>query len=528
MSRRGFKLLITAFVFISVACAGTAYRRVAEIDDPHEYKRFLERYPEGSYAQKAHENLRRWRAFDATRKENTPAAYRRFLEKYPEGKTALKAERYVRALELMEKAHQAIKSGKKAEARSLLEKAVTADPDNQHILVRAGALALEGNLAGEAVAWFNEAVRLNTDNYRTRAMLVVALLKAARAAAAVEEARAILQASPKDRYVYEVLTKVFIAAKLFDIAAAVIENEIQVFGPEKKLVLAAARAYLSAGAPTKALKILDEIQRDSSGWAEAVYLTGKCYLGLADYARAHETFTTYIYLHPNEEKGFYRDGIALERLGRFNEAIGRYGKAAKLNPSGAHIIRRLAILNLITRDVKAAKKFFKSYLELMPDGPMSKMARRVIAGEMPGYKDIHWGADAATLKRLMPHVRKKSSSGREAKWCEIGNADFAGFDGRRCFVFKNDRLIEVRLEAKLGDIDRVRKVDLVIKKLKSIYGAPISEKPRVSRFVTDEEATTTSEIAWNNPDGLAVLKVICISYDTGASGCDFVITWAPG
>ena len=98
------------------------------------------------------------------------------------------------------------------------------DPDNPHVLVRAGALALEGNLAGAAVAWFNEAVRLNPDNYRTRAMLVVALLKAARATAAVEEARAILKAGPKDRYVYEVLKKVFIAANLFDIAAAVIEN----------------------------------------------------------------------------------------------------------------------------------------------------------------------------------------------------------------------------------------------------------------------------------------------------------------
>ena len=525
-SRRLSFLLILSLVFVA-ACAGNAYRHAALLDDPMEYQRFLQSHPNGPYADKARADLERWRAFELAKKENTVEAYRKFIELYPEGETARRAGKSIKALESLDQARQAISQNRKDEARKFLEAGVSADPDNAAVLTAAGTMALEQSMPDAASAWLGAAVQLDPKDYRARTLLVAALLKSGKIPEGIEEARALLESRPDDIATRKILGDIFNSSGLYDSAALVLEDAARLSKYDPEIVLPAARAQLNAGNPAGALQLLTRIPQDNKLNDDAILIKGECYLAAGDDRRAHENFTEYISNRPDDPQGYYRDGEALERMGRWREAIAQYERAIVLDPGNSAYIWRMAVASLISGDRERAAKQFAVYLNMKPDSPRADMARRVVAGQSPGFEGVPWGTEAGAFSKTAKNVKCGSASG-ENICCEIQPGQFNGFKGKRCFVFKGGRLAEVRFEAQIGDTDNLKKIDPLIRELKSRYNGPISQQPRVSNTLTPEGSVTISEIAWDNPDGIVVLTVKCSNKDTGESACDLRITWAPG
>jgi len=510
-----------------VACAGNAYRHAALLDDPPEYQRFLRSHPNGPYADKARADLERWRAFELARKENTVETYRKFIELYPEGETAPRAGKSIKALESLNQARQAISQNKVDESRKSLEAAVSADPDNAAVLTTAGTMALEQGMPDAASAWLGSAVRLDPKDYRARTLLVAALLKSGKIPEGIEEARALLESRPDDVAARKILGDIFNSSGLYDSAALVLEDAARLSKYDPEIVLSAARAQLNAGNPAGALQLLTHIPRDHKLHDDAILIKGECYLTAGDDDRAHENFMEYVSRRPDDPRGYYRDGEALERMGRWREAIAQYEQAIKLDPGNSAYLWRMAVTTLISGNSEQAAKQFAIYLNVKPDGPRADMARRVVAGQSPGFEGIPWGTETDAFSKTAKNVKCESASG-ENICCEIQPGQFNGYKGKRCFVFKGGRLAEVRFEAQIGAMDNLKKIDPLIKELKSRYNGPVSQQPRVNNVITGTGAITTSEIAWPTSDGIVVLTVKCVNKDTGESACDLRITWAPG
>jgi tetratricopeptide (TPR) repeat protein len=252
------------------------------------------------------------------------------------------------ALELYEKAQQAVKGGDKQKAIEFLEQAVKKHPQFAEAYKELGVLYMMTNNLDKAVDAFHEAVKILPDNFTYRLNLGYALLQNNKAKDAKEELLKATAINDKSVMAFIQLGKAQIMLKEYNDA-------------EKTL--------------------LQSINLGGSDVVMAYRFLGVLYNDKGDMARAAGAFEKYLSMSPNT-----KDADALIKLGRAQIKLQLLNEAEKslqqaVNIGGAEATIAYKFLGAVYNekgDAARAIQSLEKYLSLAPNAKDAEQVRKVI------------------------------------------------------------------------------------------------------------------------------------------------------
>ena len=152
-----------------------------------------------------------------------------------------------------------------------------------------------------------------------------------------------------------------------------------------------AKGYFEIGLFQSALENVESAISENPGNQKYLHLKGLLLLGLSEYQRARESvecLRKVLEIEPANPKYCFALSVALERTGKFDEAIEVASKGISLRPREPILWNHLAGLHLRNQNRSAAKNTYKMALTLTPDDPqiMNNLAYILLElkEELPG------------------------------------------------------------------------------------------------------------------------------------------------
>jgi arylsulfatase A-like enzyme/Flp pilus assembly protein TadD len=214
-------------------------------------------------------------------------------------------------------------------------------------LMQQGLVALRAGRPAETVARFDEAAKLGVDGYELhyyRGRALAALKRWKPAAADFEKA---IEKLPKDAAALRALGESRVALEDWPRAARAYEQLVAIAPADAVARAQLGEVYRDLHRWNDAIKLLREAIAIDSGPA-AYWNSLGTVLGASDrIADAERAFAEAAIRDPRNPLYFFNRGIALERLGRRDDAIGQYRRASELGSAPAST--RLAQLAAISR-----------------------------------------------------------------------------------------------------------------------------------------------------------------------------------
>lgn len=252
------------------------------------------------------------------------------------------------ALELYQKAQQAVKEGNKKKAIEFLEQAVRKHPQFAEAYKELGALYMTTNNLEKAIAAFKEAVRIVPDNFTHRLNYGYALLLGNRGKEAKDELLKAIVLNDKSAGAFIQLGKAQIMLKEYDDGEKTLRQAINLGGPDG----------------TMAYRVLGVLYNDKGDLEHAV-----------------EAFEKYLNMSPNT-----KDVDALVKLGRAQIKLRLFDSAEKslkqaIVIGGTEVrmaYRFLGALYIEKGDVTSAISSLEHYLNLSPNAKDVDQVRKVI------------------------------------------------------------------------------------------------------------------------------------------------------
>ena len=222
-------------------------------------------------------------------------------------------------------AYQSLCDGNWAEAGVAYRRLIELSPSNAKAHRNLGFVFLEQGRAREAQTSLAESIRLDADNADSHYMMGKASIKLGSSAAGVTHFQRSLQCDAEQPFAYRDLCV----------------------------------AFASQGDFIAARDLMDQGVKRCPEFAELHYLQGTVDAQLQQYELATSRFE-------RAEKGghhtvelYYNQGIALQNLHRFDEAIASYGKAIKLQPQLAQAHFNESACHLLQGNLEAGWKKFE-------------------------------------------------------------------------------------------------------------------------------------------------------------------------
>lgn len=226
-----------------------------------------------------------------------------------------------------------------AEAEKIFKKVIQQKPDFAGAHVNLGLLYLQMSQLDDAVAQFQEALRLEPgrddalgallNTWRVQARADVQAGEGEKALALLIQAR---KASPKDPDVLYDFGMVALRMNLFPDAAE------------------AFRSVLS-------------VRPDD---ATSLYGLGRAEIGLEKYQDAAATFATYIQLYPQDASGHYALGVSLASLEKSSDAAAQFQRSIEIQPEQTESYLQLGRICLDADDLDCAAQDFDRVLTRDP------------------------------------------------------------------------------------------------------------------------------------------------------------------
>jgi tetratricopeptide (TPR) repeat protein len=132
-----------------------------------------------------------------------------------------------------------------------------------------------------------------------------------------------------------------------------------------------SQAYYSDGQFNKAIDACDFALAIDEKDADSIMVKANSYFHLENYEKAHQLYQEYIQLNPTDELAFFFDGVALNSLGRTQEALGQLLKADEVSGGFSEdqeqIYVQLAFTFSYLKFAKRAMTYIDKALKINPE-----------------------------------------------------------------------------------------------------------------------------------------------------------------
>jgi tetratricopeptide (TPR) repeat protein len=265
-------------------------------------------------------------------------------------------------------------AGKPAEARPLLEKNVSQNPDATASKTLLGAIALSDGSFEQAEMYLTSVINAEPNNVEARQMLAAARLKQRKPADAVA---ALVPANDADKSSSALLAaagKVSIATG--DTAAGLdyLERSVKADPNDVSARLNLAAGYLSANQPEKAAALLDKVPGDGTNVAQVRYLKALTLLAKGDKAGALQFVTSTADTETKDASAQMLAGSLLASTQDSKRARTYFERAVALQPDSNAPYLSLARLDVMQGDVQGARAELTRAMERSKGDTMAALA----------------------------------------------------------------------------------------------------------------------------------------------------------
>jgi tetratricopeptide (TPR) repeat protein len=225
--------------------------------------------------------------------------------------------------------------GRTKEAIAYFEETLRIKPDHTKAHNGLGtALAQTGQLAA-AIAQFQEAVRLDPDNLEARANLASALAQSGDTAGAIEQNAELLRAQPDSAEAHYNLGSALAQTGRVPEAMQQFQEAVRLRPDYAEAHNNLGTAFFVEGRLAEAASQYEAALRVKPDFAEARFNLGSLFVKMGRTAEAIEQIQNAVRLRPDYPEARYNLGLVLAQTGRTEDAIAQYEEALKLKPDYA-------------------------------------------------------------------------------------------------------------------------------------------------------------------------------------------------
>lgn len=281
-----------------------------------------------------------------------------------------------------------IRQGQGSEADECFRQALERCPDHPVALHRRGFLALLRGVPREAVAFLSSAAAIRGDNAVLRGHLASAHMAAGNVDQAIEQWKRALELAPDFPGAHIHLGEAHSAKGEMESAETAYRRAVELAPEDPRGFAGLARVLIFTGRSQEGEVMLRDALERSKGAPEAMNPVGAVLLEIGALDAALELFEASSRHVPDDARGHAGRGIALQMLGRGEEAEAAYREALRLDPKHALALKHLGVLLQERGELDAAAECFETLLQSNPDDDVARHMLAATRGEMtPGAPD---------------------------------------------------------------------------------------------------------------------------------------------
>jgi putative PEP-CTERM system TPR-repeat lipoprotein len=265
-------------------------------------------------------------------------------------------------------------AGKPGEARPLLEKNVSRNPEATSSKLLLGAIALSEGTFEQAEMYLTSVINAEPNNVTARTMLASARLKQRKSAEAVA---ALVPANEGDQASSQLLAaagKVSMAAGNTAAGLDYLERSVKADPNDANARLNLAAGYLSANQPDKAAELLDKVSADTANVPQVRYLKALTLLAKGDKAGALQFVTSTADKETKDASAQMLAGSLLAATQELPRARSYFERAVALKPDSTAPYLSLARLDVMQGDIQAARAQLTRALDRSKGDPTAALA----------------------------------------------------------------------------------------------------------------------------------------------------------
>jgi len=212
--------------------------------------------------------------------------------------------------------------------------------------------------------------------------------------AAIVDLRAALRDQPTNVLLVVQLAQAYIRSGNLELAEQTLRQAVQSNPRDAKTRLALAQFLVNKGEAEKARPVLEQLVRDEPNDAEAVEGLARLLLIVNEPAAALQAATTLQALRPNSTAGFLLEGVALQALGRSDEARAVFERAAAVEPAALDALVALVQLDAATGELAKALARVEARLAQQPTDAvlLSLRGDLLLAMQRPAEATVSYAA----------------------------------------------------------------------------------------------------------------------------------------
>lgn len=284
------------------------------------------------------------------------------------------------------KARALAMSGEQDRALEVISALLSSQPD----LLRARLIHISILAAMKRVdeAHLSIATGLSRENtLELRKVQADLLIRQNRMVEAVKALEAMQKLDPNSEAPTLLLSQIALRQKNAVRAEHLLRNHIENHPGALRVRNALGSLLVQAGRSQEAITIYKGLVRDTGGTSEALSSLGLLYYQIKDYENAAKQFQKTLKISPDDQSRFYL-AASLEALNRVEEAKQLYHKVAKKSVAYVDAQLRLAGLELLSGNLKAAEKRTKSILSEFNDAADAYMLLSTIYLTKKKYRQL--------------------------------------------------------------------------------------------------------------------------------------------
>ncbi|NND93324.1 MAG: tetratricopeptide repeat protein [Flavobacteriales bacterium] len=235
--------------------------------------------------------------------------------------------------------------GRVGEAKFALEKAMELDPDNVNAKLTMAEIYFVLTNHDRSMRLINHALRI--DDQLAKAYFLKGLIYKEQNNSTLQKSslQTVTELDPDNVEAFNLLGMAY-ASEDDALALQYYESALSIDSANREVLYNRAHLYQEQLKTEEALWAYGELLRHYPSSAIAHYNSGYIYLGLkSEPTKAVDSFTEAIRLNPEYYQSYYNRGVALEELGRIDQAIEDYQRALDISPNFEPAIEGLNRLN---------------------------------------------------------------------------------------------------------------------------------------------------------------------------------------
>jgi len=295
---------------------------------------------------------------------------------------------------LMRAGDEHIRHGRGSDADACFLQVLELEPDQPDALHLHGLLAFLRGDPREAVDYLGRAMAIRGDDATLCGHLASAHMACGNGDDAIANWRRALELTPDFTAAHVKLGDAYSAKGEMESSETSYRKAVALTPDDPRPLVGLARVLLFSGRGEEGESVLHEALELSKGAPDVVNLIGTVLLEVGGLDAALELFAAIARDEPDEPRGHTGMGLALQMLGRPDEAEIAYRKALDIEPGNALALKHLGVLLQERGELEAAAECFRDLLVSNPDDDVARHMLAATTGEMTT------GAPAGYVTRL--------------------------------------------------------------------------------------------------------------------------------